>query len=73
MESSLLNSLGFDPAYLLIALFLIQIVLIVALLKVNLKYERLKISYNSFMKGKDGKNLEESIPDRFQELDELYG
>ncbi len=71
MESSLLNSLGFDPAYLLIALFLIQIVLIVALLKVNLKYERLKISYNSFMKGKDGKNLEESILERFSELDKI--
>lgn len=71
MENSLLSKLGFDPAYLLIALFLIQIVLVVFLVKVNLKYERLKISYNSFMKGKDGKNLEERFIERFSELDKI--
>ncbi len=71
MENSLLNKLGFDPAYLLIALFLIQIVLVIFLIKVNLKYKRLKISYNSFMKGKDGKNLEERFIERFSELDQI--
>ena len=36
-----------------------------------MKYGRLKSSYNSFMKGKDGRTLEASILDRFEELDEL--
>lgn len=71
MESSLLAGLGIDPAYVLIALFVIQILLIIFLVSVNMKYNRLKVSYNSFMKGKDGKNLEESILARFAELDEL--
>ena len=31
----------------------------------------MRISYNSFMRGKDGKSLEESIADKFEELDEL--
>lgn len=36
-----------------------------------MKYNRLKVSYSSFMKGKDGKNLEESILARFGELESL--
>lgn len=36
-----------------------------------MKYNRLKTSYSSFMKGKDGKNLEESMLTRFSELDEI--
>ena len=36
-----------------------------------MKYSRLKSSYASFMKGKDGRTLEASIIDRFEELDEV--
>lgn len=71
MNSGLISNLGIDPAYLLILLFLIQILLFVLLISVNMKYNRLKTSYLSFMKGKDGKNLEESFFERFQQLDEL--
>ena len=71
MENSLLTSLGIDPAYFILLLFLIQVLLFILLISVNMKYNRLKVSYNSFMKGKDGKNLEESILARFAELDEV--
>lgn len=71
MENSLLTSLGIDPAYILILLLLIQVLLFILLISVNMKYNRLKVSYSSFMKGKDGKNLEESILARFAELDEI--
>lgn len=71
MKSSLLSGLGIDPAYLLIALFVIQIVTIIYLVKVHMKYNRLKVSYNSFMKGKDGKTLEDSVLERFSELEKL--
>ena len=37
----------------------------------HMKYSRLRVSYQSFMRGKDGKSLEESILDRLEELDEL--
>ena len=36
-----------------------------------MKYNRLKFSYNSFMKGKDARTLEDSIFERFEELDNL--
>lgn len=71
MGSSMLSSIEIDPAYLIILLFLIQILLMVFLISVNMKYNRLKSSYASFMKGKDGKNLEESIIERFAELEEV--
>lgn len=71
MKSSLLAGLPIDPAYILILLFLIQILLFILLISVNMKYNRLKVSYSSFMKGKDGKNLEESILARFGELESL--
>ena len=36
-----------------------------------MKYTRLKMSYNSFMKGKDGRTLEDSIFERFEELEKI--
>ena len=71
MESKILASLGIDPAIILIVMLALIIVLFVMVINVSLKYGRLKSSYNSFMKGKDGRTLEESIFERFDELDEL--
>lgn len=71
MESKLLEKLGVDPAIIFIVLFILIVVLFIAIISVNMKYVRLKASYTLFMRGKDGKNLEESFFDRFAELDEL--
>ena len=71
MENTILGNIGLDPVNLIILLFLIQVLLFVMLISVNMKYNRLKTSYSSFMKGKDGKNLEESMLTRFAELDEI--
>ena len=56
---------------LIIALFVLVVVLFILVINANMKYNRLKISYNSFMKGKDGRTLEDSIFERFEELDNL--
>lgn len=71
MVSDFLNSYGIDPSYLIIFLFVVQIIFFILMIRVNMKYNRLKASYSSFMKGKDGKNLEESILKRFSEIDEI--
>lgn len=71
MNSSILNSIGIDPAYLIVVLFLIQIILFALLISENLKYSRLKKSYYSFMRGKDGKTLEDSVLSRFEELENI--
>ena len=36
-----------------------------------MKYNRLKAAYTTFLKGKDGKNLEESFFEKFRLLDEV--
>lgn len=71
MENTILGSIGIDPMYLFVLLFLIQVLLFVLLISLNMKYNRMKASYSSFMKGKDGKNLEESILARFEEIDDI--
>lgn len=63
--------MGIDPMYLIVFLFLVQILLFAFLINVNMKYNRLKTIYTSFLRGKDGKNLEESFFEKFKLLDEV--
>ena len=67
MESKILARLGIDPAY--IFLFIVIMIVILFLMYVNLtiKYNRLQSTYNTFMKGRNGKNLEESLKEKFGE------
>ncbi len=71
MVSEFISILGIQTENLIALLFLIQIFLFLLLISVNLKYSRLKRNYSMFMKGKDGKNLEESILEKFSELDKV--
>ena len=54
----ILGSLGIDPFYLFVILFVLQVAIIVLLCLVYDKYNRLQNSYNVFMKGKNGKSLD---------------
>ena len=63
--------MGIDPMYLIVFLFVIQILLFAFLINVNMKYNRLKTIYTAFLRGKDGKNLEESFFEKFKLLDEV--
>ena len=69
MESKILAKLGIDPAFIFLFMLILIVVLFALYVNVSLKYDRLKNSYVSFMRGKDGKNLEESILTKFSELD----
>jgi len=56
---------------LIILLFVIQIIVCCMLVSLNMKYQRLKKSYNSFMRGKDGKTLEESVLEQLEGIDTI--
>lgn len=71
MESKILAKLGIDPAFIFLFLLVLIVILFVMYVNISLKYDRLKTSYASFMRGKDGKNLEESILAKFAEIDTL--
>lgn len=69
MESKILAKIGIDPAFIFLFLIVLIVVLFILFISINMKYERLRTSYSSFMRGKDGKNLEESILTKFAEID----
>ena len=72
MESKILKALGIDPAFIFLFLLILIIVLFVLYVNVTMKYNRLKSSYATFMKGKDGKTLEESLVDKFAEAEAIH-
>lgn len=71
MESKLLETIGIDPGIILIAMFVLIIILFFIAIRTNMKYNRLKDSYTTFMRGKNGKTLEDSIFEKFSELDNM--
>ncbi len=71
MESKLLETIGIDPGIILIVMCAFIIVLLIISIANSMKYNRLKASYAAFMRGKDGKTLEESIFEKFSELDDV--
>jgi len=71
MENSIYARIGLDPFIVDLLLIAGVIALAVLFINVNMKYSRLKSSYASFMRGKDGKNLEKSIIDKFDEIESI--
>ena len=65
------GNLGIDPFYAFLILLILQVALLVVLLLVYDKYKHLEKVFNTFMKGKNGKSLEESIFERFDKIDEV--
>lgn len=63
------TNMGQIPVILLAVLVVFQIVIIGFVVNLYRMHERLKKSYASFMRGKNGKNLEESILDHFSRFD----
>lgn len=66
MESKILNALGIDPAFIFLFMLILFVVLFILYVNVTMKYNRLKNSYATFMKGKDGKSLEQSLKDNLR-------
>ena len=67
----ILGSLGIDPFYIFVVLFIMQIILIILLVLLGDKYKRLKKSYSVFMRGKNGKSIEQTIFNKFEEREEI--
>lgn len=71
MENSLLQQIGLDPAYFIIGLLFLIVILFIMILVQQGKIKKLKNRMDSFMSGKETQSLEEEINTRFQELDSL--
>lgn len=60
-----------DTLYVVLGLAAVILVLLVLLIVNSVKIKKMRIAYDSFMSGEDGKNLEETILKRFAEVDAL--
>lgn len=69
MDSELLTMLGIDPAYIFIGMAACILILLILLIVALAKIGGLRKRYDFFMAGLDGKSLEESMRDKFSQLD----
>lgn len=69
MESKIFAKLNFDPGILVILSFIISILLIILIITLFLRQSRLEVNYRIFMKGKNGKSLEETFKQQFDDID----
>lgn len=67
--SSIFNNLGIDIGYVIIGLMVLVLALLVVVIILMVQVSKLKKRYNTFMKGKNGEELEQVIYERFGELD----
>lgn len=65
----LFNSWGIDGSYIVIGIFGIMLVMIILYIVLLSKFKKYKKNYDTFMQGKDGKDLETAILDKFEQLD----
>ena len=71
MDSKILKARGIDPALIFLFLLVLIVILFVLYVNVTMKYNRLKSSYTTFMRGKDGKTLEESMMSGFSDVEAI--
>lgn len=71
MQSSILNSLGFDPGILMIVMMAIMVFVLIYMVRVSMKLTRFLKRYRIFMRGKDAVSLEKAFAQKFLEVDHL--
>ena len=74
MNSKLFEKIGMadiDLAYIFIGLAAVALIAVILSIVSMKKLSKVQKKYNTFMKGNDGKSLEEAIDKRFKQVDEL--
>ena len=71
MKNSMLNNLIFDPAYILIGMGVLTVMLLIAVIICIVRTKKLYRKYDAFMRGKDAESLEERILEQIDEIKSL--
>lgn len=69
MESKIFAKLNFDPGILVILSIILAVAAIILVIMLFLKQSRLETNYKIFMKGKNGKTLEETFKSKFEDIE----
>lgn len=67
----LFNSSGIDAGYVIIGMAGVLVVFFILLIVSMVKIHNMRISYNNFMEGENGRSLEKTIIDKFTAIDTL--
>ena len=70
--SSLFDSMGIDPGFIIIILLILTIILAINVISANMRIARLERKYKMFMKGTDAQSLEKVFVRKFNQIDKLY-
>ncbi|MBP5160096.1 MAG: DUF4446 family protein [Lachnospiraceae bacterium] len=65
------EKIGIDPGYIIIGMLVLLLVLLILYIVLINKLNKYRKTYDTFMEGSDGKNLEASMLSRFEALDKL--
>ena len=68
---TLFNSLGIDGSYIIIGLSCVVIIMIILYIVLLNKFKEYKANYDTFMQGKDGKDMETALLDKFSQIDKI--
>jgi len=71
MENSMLFELPFDPAYIIVILSGLVVILLILVIAAMAKLKKLSRKYDYFMRGKDAETLEDVIMDQIEEIRNL--
>ncbi|RDU23558.1 DUF4446 family protein [Anaerosacchariphilus polymeriproducens] len=71
MNSELLNTIGIDPGYFIVGLIIAVMLMFLLIVISMVKLRKLNKKYNSFMKGKDAKSLEDIIIKKLEQIEKL--
>ncbi|RGY97397.1 DUF4446 family protein [Clostridium sp. AM58-1XD] len=71
MENSIMSSWGLDPAYIIIGLSALVLILMILVIVCIVKMRKLYRRYDYFMRGKDAESLEDIILDQIDEIKKL--
>ena len=65
------NLLGIDSDFIIIGMLAVLIIFLILIIVIMTRLGKLKNKYEQFMRGKDGKSLEENLIFRLDQIDEL--
>ena len=71
MDNSMLTQLPVDPAFLILGLAVLTILLMIIVIICLIQMRKLYRRYDYFMRGKDAETLEEIIMDQMEDISEL--
>jgi len=71
MGAGVLTKWGMEISDVVVIIGITQIILLIITISITIKYNKLRQSYRAFMRGRDGRNLEQILSIKFAEMEDI--